>query len=118
MSELRSIIRGVGSYLPARILSNEELSKTIDTSDEWIQQRVGIKQRHIAADGEYTSDLAVHAARRALDNARLSPDDIDVPEIGHELAAARALRNLGTRLLATTSADIEGMTDEPVCLEH
>ena len=50
--------------------------------------------------------------------ARLSPDDVDVPEIGHELAVARALRNLGTRLLATTSADIEGMTDEPVCLEH
>jgi uncharacterized protein DUF1876 len=53
-----------------------------------------------------------------IGHARLSPDDIDVPEIGHELAAARALRNLGTRLLATTSADIEGMTDEPVCLEH
>jgi Domain of unknown function (DUF1876) len=51
-------------------------------------------------------------------HARLSPDDIDVPEIGHELAVARALRNLGTRLLATTSADIEGMTDEPVCLDH
>ena len=65
MSELRSIVRGVGSYLPARIMTNEELSKTIDTSDEWIQQRVGIKQRHIAAEGEFTSDLAVHAARRA-----------------------------------------------------
>ncbi len=52
---LRSIVRGVGSYLPARILTNEELSKTIDTTDEWILQRVGIKQRHIAADGELTS---------------------------------------------------------------
>jgi hypothetical protein len=53
-----------------------------------------------------------------IGHARLSPDDIDVPQIGHELAVARALRNLGTRLLATTSADIEGMTDEPVCLDH
>ena len=78
MSNLRSIVRGVGSYLPARIVTNEELSLTVDTSDEWIQQRVGIKQRHIAAEGEFTSDLAVHAARRALDNARLSPDDIDM----------------------------------------
>jgi 3-oxoacyl-[acyl-carrier-protein] synthase-3 len=78
VSNLRSIVRGVGSYLPERIVTNDELSKTIDTSDEWIQQRVGIKQRHIAAEGEMTSDLAAHAARRALDDARLSPDDIDL----------------------------------------
>ncbi|MEQ1899093.1 MAG: beta-ketoacyl-ACP synthase III [Devosia sp.] len=78
MSALRSIVRGVGGYLPERIMTNDELAKTIDTSDEWIQQRVGIKQRHIAAPGEMTSDLAVHAARRALDNARLSPADIDL----------------------------------------
>ena len=82
MSDLRSIIRGVGGYLPDRIVTNDELAKTIDTSDEWIQQRVGIKQRHIAAEGEFTSDLAVHAARRALDNARLSPDDIDLIIVG------------------------------------
>ena len=78
MSDLRSIVRGVGSYLPARIVTNDELALTVDTSDEWIQQRVGIKQRHVAAEGEFTSDLAVHAARRALDNARLSPEDIDM----------------------------------------
>lgn len=78
MSDLRSIVRGVGSYLPARIVTNDELALTVDTTDEWIQQRVGIKQRHFAAEGEFTSDLAVHAARRALDNARLSPDDIDM----------------------------------------
>ncbi len=82
MSDLRSIVRGVGGYLPDRIVTNDELAKTIDTSDEWIQQRVGIKQRHIAAEGEFTSDLAVHAARRALDNARLSPDDIDLIIVG------------------------------------
>ena len=78
MSTLRSIVRGVGSYLPERIITNDELSKTLDTSDEWIQQRVGIKQRHVAAEGEFTSDLAVHAARRALDDARVSPDEIDL----------------------------------------
>jgi 3-oxoacyl-[acyl-carrier-protein] synthase-3 len=78
VSTLRSIVRGVGSYLPERIVTNDELSRTVDTSDEWIQQRVGIKQRHIAAEGEFTSDLALRAARRALDNARLSPDEIDL----------------------------------------
>jgi 3-oxoacyl-[acyl-carrier-protein] synthase-3 len=78
----RSIIRGVGGYLPARVLSNDELAKTVDTSDEWIQQRVGIKQRHIAAEGEMTSDLAAHAARQALDNAGLTPADIDLIIVG------------------------------------
>jgi len=102
VSELRSIVRGVGSYLPARIMTNEELSKTIDTSDEWIQQRVGIKQRHIAAEGEFTSDLAVHAARRALDNARLSPAEIDLiivatttPDLTFPATAAIVQQKLG-----------------------
>jgi len=78
VTKIRSVIRGVGSYLPARAVSNAELAKTVDTSDEWIQQRVGIKQRHIAAEGEFTSDLAAAAARAALDNAGLSIDDIDL----------------------------------------
>ena len=72
----RACIVGTGSYLPARILSNAELAATVDTSDEWIVERTGIRQRHIAADGELTSDLAVAAARRALDMAGLTPDDI------------------------------------------
>jgi 3-oxoacyl-[acyl-carrier-protein] synthase-3 len=99
---LRSIVRGVGSYLPERIITNDELSKTIDTSDEWIQQRVGIKQRHVAADGEFTSDLAVHAARRALDNARISPDEIDLiivatttPDLTFPATAAIVQQKLG-----------------------
>lgn len=102
MSILRSIVRGVGSYLPERIITNEELSRTIDTSDEWIQQRVGIKQRHVAADGEYTSDLALHAARRALDNARISPDEIDLiilatttPDLTFPATAAIVQQKLG-----------------------
>ena len=75
---MRSVVKGVGSYLPARVVSNEELSKTVDTSDEWIRQRVGIRQRHFAAEGELTSDMATEAARRALQNAGLTPADIDL----------------------------------------
>ncbi|MBF0678545.1 MAG: ketoacyl-ACP synthase III [Devosia sp.] len=78
MTRIRSIVRGVGAYLPQRVLTNEELAKTVDTTDEWIQQRVGIKERHIAAEGEFTSDLAVAAAKNALANAGLTPDDIDL----------------------------------------
>ncbi|MCW5715388.1 MAG: ketoacyl-ACP synthase III [Bauldia sp.] len=74
----RSVVVGTGSYLPARILTNDELSRMVDTSDEWIVQRTGIRQRHIAAEGEVTSDLATNAARRALDAAGLTPDDIDL----------------------------------------
>ena len=102
MSTLRSIVRGVGSYLPERIITNEELSRTIDTTDEWIQQRVGIKQRHVAAEGEYTSDLALHAAKRALDSARISPDEIDLiivatttPDLTFPATAAIVQHKLG-----------------------
>ena len=68
---------GVGGCLPARLVSNDELAKTVDTSDEWIQQRTGIKQRYLVED-ERTSDLAVGAARQALKHAGLSADDIDI----------------------------------------
>jgi 3-oxoacyl-[acyl-carrier-protein] synthase III len=102
VSTLRSIVRGVGSYLPERIITNEELSRTIDTSDEWIQQRVGIKQRHVAAEGEFTSDLALHAAKRALDDARLSPAEIDLiivatttPDLTFPATAAIVQQKLG-----------------------
>ncbi|MEH6528126.1 MAG: beta-ketoacyl-ACP synthase III [Sneathiella sp.] len=74
----RSVITATGSYLPERILTNTELAKMVDTTDEWIVSRSGIKQRHIAADGELTSDLATHAARAALDMAGLTANDIDL----------------------------------------
>jgi 3-oxoacyl-[acyl-carrier-protein] synthase-3 len=74
---IRSIIAGTGSYLPARILTNKELEKMVDTTDEWIVQRSGIRERHIAAEGEFTSDLAIAAAREALKNAKLKAEDID-----------------------------------------
>ena len=74
----RARIVGTGAYLPARVVSNEELSRTVDTSHEWIVQRTGIEQRHIAADGEMTSDLACAAAREALQNAGMDVDRLDL----------------------------------------
>ena len=73
-----SRILGTGSYLPARILTNADLEKLIDTNDQWIVDRTGIRERHIAAEGEFTSDLAAQAARAALDAAGLVVDDIDL----------------------------------------
>lgn len=74
----RSILLGCGSYLPQKIVTNAELAKRVDTSDEWIQQRTGIKQRHIAGDNEKTSDLALAAAKAALADAKIDANDIDV----------------------------------------
>ena len=72
------IIRGMGSHLPEKVLTNEDLSSIVDTSDEWIRSRTGIQQRHICADDENTSDLATAAANKALENAGLCPADIDL----------------------------------------
>ncbi|EAQ27046.1 beta-ketoacyl-ACP synthase III [Roseovarius sp. 217] len=74
---LRSVVQGIGHYLPDRIVPNSEFEKTLETSDEWIRTRSGIERRHFAADGQPTSDLAVRAARAALTNAGLVADDID-----------------------------------------
>ena len=73
-----SRILGTGGYLPARILTNADLEKLVDTNDQWIVERTGIRERHIAAEGEFTSDLAAAAARAALGAANLAPDDIDL----------------------------------------
>ncbi|MEZ5938967.1 MAG: beta-ketoacyl-ACP synthase III [Hyphomonadaceae bacterium] len=78
MTEYVSVVRGVGGYLPEKVLTNADLSRMVDTTDEWIRERTGIRQRHIAADGETTSDMAAAAARRALDAAGLTPNDIDL----------------------------------------
>ena len=74
----RSILTGTGSWLPEKILTNDDLSKIVDTSDEWIRTRTGIRQRHIAAEGELTSDLATRAAERALEAAGRDASDIDM----------------------------------------
>ena len=71
-------ITGTGSYLPEKILTNADLEKMVDTSDEWIRSRTGIEERHVAAEGEYTVDLAEKAARNAMDAAGISSDDIDL----------------------------------------
>jgi 3-oxoacyl-[acyl-carrier-protein] synthase-3 len=75
-------IAGTGSYLPKKILTNAELEKLVDTSDEWIRSRTGISQRHVAAEGETTTDLAEHASRRAMDDAGVSAADIDLICVG------------------------------------
>jgi 3-oxoacyl-[acyl-carrier-protein] synthase III len=75
---IRSVIKGVGGYLPSRVLSNQDLSKAVETSDEWIRERTGIQQRHIIADGELTSDMGVAAARQALERAEIDPKDVDL----------------------------------------
>ena len=77
-----SRITGTGSYLPAKVLTNKDLESVVETSDEWIVARTGIRERHIAADGEFTSDLALHACREALAAAGRSADDVDLIIIG------------------------------------
>ncbi len=98
----RSVILGVGGYLPERILSNAELATMVDTSDEWIVERTGIRERHIAAEHQKTSDLAIEAAKRALDAAGRTPQDIDLivlatatPDLTFPATASRVQAALG-----------------------
>lgn len=78
MTQLISRVAGQGSYLPERVLTNAEIATFVDTDDEWIRARTGISERHIAAEGETTSDLGYRAALAALEDAGLTPDDIDL----------------------------------------
>ena len=98
----RTVITGVGSHMPDRILSNAELSRRVDTSDEWIVERTGIRERRMAADGEKTSDLAIVAANRALAHAECEAKDIDLvilatstPDLTFPATAARVQAALG-----------------------
>src|SRR6516165_2796084 len=75
---IRSVIRGVGAYLPKRIMTNDDLARLVDTSDAWIRERTGIEQRHVAEEGELTSDLGIAASRQALVRAGIDPVDIDL----------------------------------------
>jgi 3-oxoacyl-[acyl-carrier-protein] synthase-3 len=84
-----SRIAGTGSFLPARVVTNEEIAKRVDTTHEWIVARTGIQSRHVAAEGELPSELALHASRRAMEAAGVTADDIDLI------------------VLATTSADMQ-----------
>jgi 3-oxoacyl-[acyl-carrier-protein] synthase-3 len=78
VSRLRTVVKGCGGYLPERVLTNADLAKFVDTNDEWITARTGIKERRIAAPGELTSAMGVAAARAALADAKMNPEDIDL----------------------------------------
>ena len=75
---LRTVVLGCGAYLPEKVLTNKDLAEFVDTSDEWVVERTGISQRHIAADGELTSDLALAASHAALERAQVDAQDIDL----------------------------------------
>jgi 3-oxoacyl-[acyl-carrier-protein] synthase-3 len=99
---LRSVVTGLGGYLPERVVTNDDLAKVVETSDEWIRERTGIHQRHKAAEGEAASDLAVAAAKKALAAAGRTPDDIDLivvatttPDLTFPATAAIVQRKLG-----------------------
>jgi 3-oxoacyl-[acyl-carrier-protein] synthase III len=100
-------IISVGSYVPERVLTNAELEKLVDTSDEWITSRTGIKERRIAAQGEYTSDMAANAALRALKNGGITPDQIDLiivatitPDMPFPATACLVQQKIGARRAA------------------
>ena len=104
MTVTRSIVAGCGAYLPARVMTNAELAKRIDTSDDWIRQRTGIAQRYIAAEGELTSDLATKAAEDALKHAGIGAGEVDLivlatatPDETFPASATRVQSNLGIR---------------------
>lgn len=103
----RTRLIGTGAYLPANVVSNDELAKTVNTSDQWIVERTGIRQRHIAADGEMTSDLAVEAAGRALKEAGLEAATLDLivvatttPDHTFPACAAAVQRKIGAHQAA------------------
>lgn len=102
MSVLRTAVRSVGGYLPARIVTNADLAEVVDTSDEWIRERTGIRQRHRMAEGQATSDMAVEAAKQALERAGRSAAEVDLiivatttPDLTFPATAAIVQRKLG-----------------------
>ena len=101
-SVLRSVVTGVGGYLPERVVTNDDLAKFVDTSDEWIIERTGIRQRHRVTDDQPVSDLAVGAAQRALAAAGRTPADVDLiivatttPDLTFPATATIVQRKLG-----------------------
>src|SRR5215813_1660035 len=100
-------ITGVGSYVPTKVLTNADLEKMVDTTDEWITTRTGIKERHIAAENEFTSDLAAHAAKRAMEKAGVTASQIDLiivatitPDMPFPSTACLVQQNIGARRAA------------------
>ncbi|MBL4917796.1 beta-ketoacyl-ACP synthase III [Szabonella alba] len=101
---MRAVIRGVGHYLPERVVPNSEFEATLDTTDEWIRSRSGIERRHFAAEGQTTSAMAITAAQRALAAAGLTPDDMDA------VIVATSTPDLTFPSVATMVQDGLGMT--------
>lgn len=104
MLKQRAVVAGVGSYLPEKVMTNDDLSKIVDTTSEWIVQRTGIERRHIAAEDQNTSDLATIAANRALEDAGVSAQDIDLiivatstPDNTFPATAVAVQHNLGNK---------------------
>ena len=108
-----SRVAGTGSYLPEKVLTNADLEKLVDTSDEWIRTRTGIERRHIAADHETSSSMAEHAARRARKAAGQTPADVDFIVVGSgggSLCAALVLRAAGKSVLVLEKTNLIGGT--------
>lgn len=111
---MKSVVQGCGTYLPERVLTNDEISTIVDTSHDWIVERTGIHERRIAADGQYTSDLGVEAAKAAMADAGCSADDIDLilvatttPDMTFPATAAIVQAKLG--IAACTAFDIQAV---------
>jgi 3-oxoacyl-[acyl-carrier-protein] synthase-3 len=120
---IRARIVGTGAYLPAKVVSNAELAQTVDTSDQWIVERTGIRQRHIAADGELTSDLATAAARVALHEADLAAEALDLivvatstPDHTFPACATAVQRKLGA--LRAAAFDVQAGQITKLYLTH
>ena len=112
MKCIRTEIIGCGHYLPAKVLTNDDLSKMVETNDEWISTRTGIRSRHIVAEGELTSDMAMHAVEMAMKNASITAEDLDLvvvatltPDNTTPSVAARVAGRLGVKL-GTPAFDI------------
>ena len=88
-------LAGTGAYAPEKVMTNDDMAKVVDTSDEWIQSRTGIRQRHIAADDEFTSDLATAAGRQAIENAGITAEDLDLIIVG-TLSPDKPFANTGS----------------------
>ena len=104
MKYIRTEIIGCGHYLPAKVLTNDDLSKMVDTNDEWISTRTGIRSRHIVAEGELTSDMAINAVNMAMENAKVTAQDLDLivvatltPDNTTPSVAARIAGKLGVK---------------------
>ena len=118
MSVIRSAVTGVGSYLPEQVVTNADLAKIVDTSDEWIVERTGIRPRHKARDDQPTSDLAVEASKRALADAGRTAADVDLIIVATTIRSTSAgarPASASARLAASTARSLVGWSSRALC---